>query len=175
MSATCPRCQRPLEIAQVDTIQVRLCQGCRGVLLAHPDLAEIVESSWHAVSETQAEETSLRAPEGWQKEVVLHCPDCGQTMEKYGYMGLAAIQIDRCDPCALVWLDTDELQNMVLALAKTNHRSDLSIQNSKRQRMDITVGAMPQAGVDEQWLFPESPGYTGAVVLAQTLLQLLLR
>jgi Zn-finger nucleic acid-binding protein len=175
MSASCPRCQKPLETAQVDTIQVRLCQDCRGVLLAHPDLVQMIEASWRAVSEKQAEETQFRAPEGWQQEGVLRCPDCGQAMEKYGYMGIGAIQIDRCDPCNLVWLDTDELQNMVLALAKTNHRSELSYQNSRRQRMDISVGVMPPAEIAEPWLFPESGTYTGAAVLVQTLLQLVLK
>lgn len=176
MSACCPRCQKPLETAQVDTIQVRLCQGCRGVLLAHPDLVQIIEASWRAVSEKQAEETQFRAPEGWLKEAVLHCPDCDQTMEKHGYMGLAAIQIDYCDPCTLVWLDTDELQNMVLALAKSNHRSERALRRSERERIDITTGIMPPAAhVGKWWLFPESERYTGAGVLAQVLLQLLLR
>ena len=176
MNACCPRCQKMLETAQVDTIQVRLCQDCRGVLLAHPDLVQMIEASWRAVSEKQAEETQFHAPEGWQQESVLHCPDCNQTMEKYGYMGIGAIQIDRCDPCNLVWLDTDELQNMVLALAKSNHRSEHARVRSEREQIDITAGVMPPVGpVGGQWLFSGSAGYVDGVVLAQTLLQLLLK
>jgi Zn-finger nucleic acid-binding protein len=45
MSANCPHCQKSLETAQVDSIQVHLCQGCRGMLLAHPDLVEVLESN----------------------------------------------------------------------------------------------------------------------------------
>jgi hypothetical protein len=50
------------------------------------------------VSCETAETTEFRPTEGWQNEPKYLCPDCRQTMEKYGYMGIAAIQIDRCDP-----------------------------------------------------------------------------
>ena len=51
------------------------------------------------------------------RDPVLKCPDCSAAMDKYGYMGMKAILIDRCDHCALIWLDADELPNMVTALA----------------------------------------------------------
>ena len=53
-------------------------------------------------------------------------------MDKYGYMGIAAIQINRCDSCAEIWLDADELQNMVLALAQSNYRSESALEKSTR-------------------------------------------
>jgi len=176
MSANCPRCQQPLEVSQVDTIEVRLCRGCRGVLLAHPDLVRIIESSWHAVTEKQAEEMAFRAPDGWQEEAAMSCPDCGQSMEKYGYMGLAAIQIDRCDACALVWLDTDELQNMVLALAKSNYRSQRAMQEASKNALDYVTPAMTAAAFpvrSHNWLFNRNA--TDAVVMAFNLLQLFVR
>jgi len=107
------------------------------MLMPHPELIDVLERSWHAVSCETAETTAFRATEGWQNEPKFLCPDCRQTMEKYGYMGIAAIQIDRCDPCALVWLDADELQNMVLALAKTNYRTETARQESKKRDWDI--------------------------------------
>ena len=165
-----------MEVSQVDTIGVRLCHGCRGVLLAHPDLVRIVESSWHAVTEKQAEETPFRAPEGWQEEAALTCPDCGQAMEKYGYMGLAAIQIDRCDACALVWLDTDELQNMVLALAKSNYRSERAMHEASKNALDYVTPAMAAAAFpmrSHNWLFDSNT--TDAVVVAFNLLRLFMK
>jgi Zn-finger nucleic acid-binding protein len=177
VSAGCPRCQKPLETAQVDTIQVRLCQACRGVLLAHSDLVQILEASWRAVSEKQAEETQFRASEGWQKEMVLRCPDCGQIMEKYGYMGLGAIQIDRCDPCNLVWLDTNELQNMILALAKSNYHSEHAMKMEQEGALDLAQGCLPPVGhAGNLWLFPKSEsGPEVAVSVALQLLQLVLK
>ncbi len=107
------------------------------MLLLHRDLIDVLEKSWHTVSCETAETMAFRAAEGWQDEPKFLCPDCHQAMEKYGYMGIGAIQIDRCDPCALMWLDADELQNMVLALAKTNYRAETAWQESKERDWDI--------------------------------------
>jgi Zn-finger nucleic acid-binding protein len=68
-------------------------------------------------------------------------------MEKYGYMGLAAILLDRCEACSLVWLDADELKKMVLALAQTNYRTERGYQQEYRdQQLDIASVAAMQAG-----------------------------
>jgi Zn-finger nucleic acid-binding protein len=143
MSASCPRCSKPLEDQQLDDVAFRCCRDCKGMLMRHPDLIGVLESSWHAVSPETAEATSFRAPVGWQNAAGLRCPDCHQTMDKYGYMGLAAIQINRCDPCAEIWLDADELQNMVLALAKSNYRTESAREKSKRESLDIAqAGAL---------------------------------
>jgi Zn-finger nucleic acid-binding protein len=148
------------------------------MLLLHRDLIDVLEKSWHGVSREAAEATGFRAIEGWQNEPKLACPDCHQPMEKYGYMGIAAIQIDRCDSCALVWLDADELQNMVLALAKSNYRSESERQKSEREQVDIVeVGVQGASQVGRGhgghgWVFGGS-GQT--LVVAQTLLRLLLR
>ena len=84
MSAACPRCQKALETAQVDNITVRLCQGCRGMLLAHPDLVQVLDSSWRAVSEEQAEKLSFCSHEGWHQEPVLQCPIAGSRWRSTG-------------------------------------------------------------------------------------------
>jgi Zn-finger nucleic acid-binding protein len=145
------------------------------MLMLHTDLIGVLESSWHAVSQETAEATSFRAPEGRQNAPALRCPDCHQTMDKYGYMGIAAIQINRCDPCAEIWLDADELQNMVLALAKSNYRSESALEKSKRASLDIAeMGVQGARTVGEGrygWLFT---GQRGAIVPAVNLLSLFL-
>ncbi|MGA2605378.1 MAG: zf-TFIIB domain-containing protein [Verrucomicrobiia bacterium] len=175
MSANCPRCGKPLEEQQLDDVAFRCCRDCRGMLILHTDLIGVLESSWHAVPQDEAETTPFRAPEGWQNQPSLPCPDCHQTMEKYGYMGIGAIQIDRCDPCAELWLDADELQNMVLALAKSNYRSEVAWEKSKREEMDIGEAGVQGAGTvgvgRYGWLFP---GGRSAIVPAINLLRLLL-
>jgi Zn-finger nucleic acid-binding protein len=176
MSANCPRCAKPLEDQQLDELSFRCCRDCKGMLLPHPDLIGVLEKSWHAVPREKAEATSFRVAEGWRNAPAILCPDCGQTMEKYGYMGIGAIQINRCDPCALVWLDADELQNMVLALAKDNYRSEAAWQELQRDRVDIAQAGAQAAAVagtgGRAWLFA---GRRGGMVLAESLLGLLLR
>ncbi|MGO9526841.1 MAG: zf-TFIIB domain-containing protein [Verrucomicrobiia bacterium] len=178
MSANCPRCAKPLEDQQLDDIAFRCCRDCKGMLIRHTDLIGVLENSWHAVSQETAEATSFRAPEGWQNAAALNCPDCHKTMDKYGYMGIAAIQINRCDPCAELWLDADELQNMVLALAQSNYRSESAWEESQRASLDIAEagvqGARTIAEVGDGrygWLFP---GQRTAIVPAINLLNLLL-
>lgn len=175
MSANCPRCSKPLEDQQLDDVAFRCCRDCKGMLIPHTDLIGVLENSWHAVSQETAEATSFRAPEGWQTAPALACPDCHQTMDKYGYMGIAAIQINRCDPCAELWLDSDELQNMVLALAKSNYRSASAWEESQRASLDIAEvgvqGARTVGGGRCGWLFP---GQRTAIVPAINLLSLLL-
>jgi Zn-finger nucleic acid-binding protein len=178
VNANCPRCQKPLEQAQLDNLTARFCRDCKGMLLAHADLMQVVEASWRAVPKDKAESTPFRTPDGWQRDPEFRCPDCGKTMEKYGYMGLGAIQIDRCEHCSLVWLDGDELQNMVLALAKSNYRSEGAYRREKDQSIDLTTGALPPgAYARTNWLFPEDRGRTGEeiAVAAQLLLSLLFR
>jgi Zn-finger nucleic acid-binding protein len=147
------------------------------MLIGHADLIGVLETSWHAVPQDKAEGTCFCTPEGWRNQPSLQCPDCHQTMEKNGYMGLGAIQINRCDPCAEIWLDTDELQNMVLALAKSNCRSEADWEKSKREEMDLGEAGLqaarmagPRAG--GIWLFDKEQA---GPVAALSLLSLLLR
>jgi Zn-finger nucleic acid-binding protein len=144
LSNACPKCNQPLEPTQVDNYQMRLCRACQGVLLAHADLSAILESSWRAVTPEAAEKVEFRASEAPEIEPKFRCPDCGNPMEKYGYMGMTAITIDRCDRCEIVWLDSHELESMVVALARDNYRSRRAVQREHENSRDyLSVGAGP--------------------------------
>ena len=107
----------------MDTFEVLHCQFCTGALICHAGLSAMLEASWNSIRPEVAEAKTFFAPSPAKPDPTLQCPLCRRTMEKYGYLGLAAIMIDRCDACNRVWLDADELQNMLLALAKMNYRS----------------------------------------------------
>lgn len=151
MSANCPRCRKPLEAQQLGELSFQCCRDCKGVWILHTDLMDVLEKSWRGIPQEQAEAAAFLVTDGWQNEPKFPCPDCGQSMEKYGYMNIAAIQIDRCDSCARVWLDAEELQNMVLALAKTNYRSQAAWETSRRQDWDMITPAAQTAGALGQW------------------------
>jgi len=164
VSANCPHCAKPLEEQQLDTLSFRCCRDCKGMLLLHHDLIDVLDKSWRAVSRETAETTEFLVTDGWRNEPAFPCPDCHQQMEKYGYMGIAAIQIDRCDPCSVVWLDADELQNMVLALAKTNYRSETAWEESKKGDWDMITPAIlsdPRAGTlrNGRWWLYDTSGF----------------
>jgi len=43
-------------------------------------------------------------------------------MERYPYCGIRAIEIDRCLRCDRLWLDANELEDAVVAVAKAKYR-----------------------------------------------------
>lgn len=154
--AGCPRCQTILVNNQVEEFSVRVCVPCQGLLLPHVEAVKILERSWRGVKQEDAEKLEFRAPANPGSTKPLACPDCRKPMEQYGYMGLAAIPIDRCDACSLLWLDADELQNMVLALAKTNYRSDQARLKEWRSTTDGFVSVAISGLVPREpnsWLF----------------------
>jgi hypothetical protein len=72
-------------------------------------------------------------------------------------------------------LDSDELQNMVLALAKDNYRSERARQREWQSRIELAGAALkPPIRRGESWLFDEDDG-RGLAPAALQLLRLLLR
>ena len=93
-------------------------------------------------------------------------------------MGLAAVTIDRCDRCSLFWLDANELQNMVLALAKTNYRSEQRRRDEEQGFDPLAAGVAATVPANlsaianplSRWM---RPGAGAPQVVAQILLDLL--
>src|SRR6266404_5743023 len=116
MTALCPRCHRPLEVSRPGGLDARTCPGCDGMLVRQADLGRAVEEGSGGAEEHARAERAGEEP-------VLRCPDCGRPMEKHGYLGIGAIQIDSCSECGLVWVDAGELAKMTAAVASTSeHR-----------------------------------------------------
>jgi Zn-finger nucleic acid-binding protein len=168
LSNTCPRCRQPLVQNQVDEFTVRLCVPCKGIFLTRTDLGVILDRSWRAVTREAAEKLEFHATDALKKEPVFQCPECGAPMDKYGYMGMAAIPIDRCDHCDEVWLDANELETMVLALAKDNYRSGRELSRERAQQLSLGAGATPS-----QPNRMNAEGLDTGLAVAQVLLSLL--
>ncbi len=181
MSGACLRCGRSLESAQVDDLAVRMCPPCSSMLIRHDDLLLILDQSWRAVSPEVAGNEPLHLPPPVEVEPNFSCPDCGRSMEKYGYMGMTRVMMDRCDSCSLVWLDANELQNIVLVYARNQYRTMQRQNEARRTDLDILASgmmgaAMPVVSKRNLWLWPET-GASGndMAPLAMNLLLLLLR
>ncbi len=171
--ASCPRCRQPLAENQVDEFTVQLCAPCQGLFVPHTDLVKILDRSWRAVSPEEAEKAEFVAPANWQNEPVLQCPRCASAMDKYGYMGLAAIQLDRCDRCESLWLDAEELQKMVVALARTNYRSERALRRERETQPDIAGAGMRGAVAGGAVAWQEMPEADGVLTVVALLLRLL--
>ena len=115
----CPNCQTDLFRVPYEGIQVLQCEQCKGHLLHRRRLdsvkrrreksfeqlrAEAVADTAEAVADTDVD-TSDKVP----------CPRCFRRMTKEFVKEPAALHIDVCEPCRLVWLDGGELARLQLA------------------------------------------------------------
>jgi Zn-finger nucleic acid-binding protein len=163
---------------QLDLLRMQICHECKGLFIRHRDLVGVIESSWRKVPPEAAEILSFHGSNRDEGAGAFHCPSCSKPMERYGYMGWRAVEIDRCDACERVWLDADELQNMVLALAKENLRSAKELKRRIQEDTPLPM-PMPPIGYARQanWLFGDDEGSRdgGKWAVAQLLLGLMLR
>ena len=109
----CPVCARPLLAAVMDDrYRLETCPQCKGILLGLPVFAATVMGKRHAAA------TPLRAPtpaDDRELQRRVACPSCQIQMITDWYYGPGNIVIDRCETCALVWLDAGELQRAIEA------------------------------------------------------------
>ena len=89
---------------------------CSGTLLRRHDLASVLDVLALELYGRVLSHTDL--PGVPDEHPPIDCPDCGTSMERYGYMGSHKIMIDGCPDCAALWLDARELGAMALLYAR---------------------------------------------------------
>ena len=114
----CPHCAAPLAETKVEGEDVFSCKG-HGLLIPQKTLTAIIEKSWESVPRAQAETRIFEPRE--DLGTLFPCPSCGTRMDRYPYCGIKAIPIDGCFACRRIWLDKDELETALVAVAKTNY------------------------------------------------------
>jgi Zn-finger nucleic acid-binding protein len=116
----CPRYGEGLRDGAYKKVPGAYCTGCGGLLVGQRDLRRFLEQLARDLLESIDADTPVRpVPDAGGG---LRCPRCREVMEHYGYMGTRLVLIDRCDACAAVWLDADELGRLALLFARTGLR-----------------------------------------------------
>jgi Zn-finger nucleic acid-binding protein len=107
MSTPCPTCAKSelLPIDLQDQLPALQCTDCRGTLLSL-----IAYRDWRATREAPSQS---RIDVGEASSVadstrLLRCPHCKGFMAKFRFSADARNQIDLCDECDVVWLDSGE-------------------------------------------------------------------
>jgi Zn-finger nucleic acid-binding protein len=119
-SPQCPRCAEPLAHVELKGVGVQSCRKCAGTLLAPPRLGAVLEAMSDEVLEAFDPETKLEPLA--DRGAGLSCPRCQRPMTNDDYCGARLVTFDRCEPCALLWVDADELGTMTLMWARMEAR-----------------------------------------------------
>ena len=108
----CPICQAMLSDATIENRSLRYCTKCRGMLVLifnFLPLVEYMRTIWRSTG------ASIQPRDNADAERHLTCPLCLRTMTGHPYGGPGNVNIDTCEPCAVLWLDRNELRRIVLA------------------------------------------------------------
>jgi Zn-finger nucleic acid-binding protein len=123
-TASCPRCREPLHVVDLSGVSVHACPKCHGTRLGRAELPRVLEAMSAELLETFDPDTKLE-PAGARDER-LACATCGAEMSRDDYCGAGLAHFDRCEACAVLWVDADALGTMTLMWARmeTRHSRD---------------------------------------------------
>jgi Zn-finger nucleic acid-binding protein len=103
----CPRCHTPLDEGAVDGFSVVRCLRCAGEFVEHESFRAMIEAR-----EPETTPAHLPAPprraEAERDVRYLHCPICGEIMNRMNFGRRSGIMLDACKPHG-TWFDRGEL------------------------------------------------------------------
>ena len=116
---TCPACSGNLSLYEVFGIEIEGCSKCKGVFLDKDELRSLkdkgTKGSWLALRWMDDEVESI------EKSKAMHskrsCPKCKETKFISTYFGDSSTIIDWCPKCNGIWLDREELQDILQLLS----------------------------------------------------------
>jgi Zn-finger nucleic acid-binding protein len=147
---TCPRCRTPLEPATLRQIPVEACKSCKGTLLAQGRLSELLDELSTPLLRSFDIDAKLEATNDPNGRV--DCPRCEKQMDRDDYCAAGLVFFDRCTPCALLWLDADELGAMTLMWARMNGRQAREQAITREVSMSFLPSAVRSGSVDRSTL-----------------------
>ena len=119
---SCPRCQQALDRAELRKVAVDGCKGCLGTLVPQQDLPRLLESLSAALWRHFDPDAEIEAVKDANDRIA--CPHCSQPMDRDDYCAAGVVFFDRCNACALLWFDADELGAMAIMWARMNARQE---------------------------------------------------
>jgi Zn-finger nucleic acid-binding protein len=149
LSLRCPHCASSLVASRVEDTQVFSCPERHGLLIPQKTFASIVTKSWRAIPRDYAEQATF--PPRQDRGADIACPACGVAMARHPYCGIKGIEIDSCPTCRRLWLDADELEAALAAVAKMNYRS--TQREATHRRVRLKPGQGMDGSILTPWLF----------------------
>lgn len=118
----CPRCGTTLEPVAFGRATLDRCPDCEGLLVPVRGFVPLLDGLVaRLAADVDPEAVIERAGDVGPIGV---CPVCQGPTTHDGYQGTHLARIDRCGPCAVVWVDGAELVTVVRLHARTRRRGD---------------------------------------------------
>jgi Zn-finger nucleic acid-binding protein len=108
----CPVCSAPLRRILYEGFAVFRCMKCHGYLLGENRVEAAKRIRKETVEQLKQQVIDESRPD--TKETI-RCPRCRRKMEKRFVEAPAALSMDVCPDCTLVWLDGGELARLQLS------------------------------------------------------------
>jgi Zn-finger nucleic acid-binding protein len=122
----CPKCDVELKPVIYEGVNIDTCESCEGEWLDKDEISQIIKAK-----EVVFTPEEISKVEGVKRPVETlvsdeekqrMCPKCNVAMKKLNYSYSTGIIIDRCETCAGIWLDKDELENIQIVMEETDKK-----------------------------------------------------
>ena len=112
----CPRDGTYLHLTDYKKVTIDFCPYCNGSWLDAKELAQITQKSADTLWEEESPQTCRKSP--------FKCPRCGGELIITHYTRKKEVEIDRCTQCGGIWLDTDELKEILKLAREAGNSTD---------------------------------------------------
>ena len=105
----CPICRNePMIVLELNEIEIDYCLNCEGIWLDTGELELLLESNEETQNLLNSLTTNIQTKEKSHK-----CPICNKKMKKVSFSKDQEIIIDKCISNHGIWLDKDELRDIL--------------------------------------------------------------
>jgi len=116
----CPSCGEPLVETMLGEARFVACEACGGALIPNNQLVPLME----ALAGMNIDDMDMDAPIEAAPRMAFApaCPGCGQSMERFGFLGSPLATLYRCSQHGVVFGEEVALGTAALMYGRTNRR-----------------------------------------------------
>lgn len=136
----CPRCKRPLQLLEIDTVTIRECTQCGGFWSDTSTFEELCANS-EKQSSVLGFIGSDSHPHAHPSAIsYVPCPDCKDLMNRSNFARSSGVIIDICKQHG-VWFDADELPKIIGfinsgGMSRAREKEKISIEEERARLKD---------------------------------------
>src|SRR5262249_31320655 len=120
LAQNCPRCEQPLQRAEVRGVALDTCTKCKGMLVPQLSLPKLLAAMSDDLLKSFDPDATINPVKDAGGGIA--CPGCDRPMQTDNYCGAGIVFFDRCERCSFLWLDAEELGAMTLMWTRMEGR-----------------------------------------------------